>query len=667
MALDERSGWRVAVATLIFTGAVVASGGAELTRVEIQTREDVLGGKAFGPAGAYEKLIGVAYFSADPANPRNRIIADLDKAPRNSQGRVEYSADIHILKPKDASRGNGVLLFDVVNRGNKRLLSVFSRGRPGEPKAEADFGDAWLLQEGYTLVAVGWQFDVPMGTERVGFNAPVASEQGASIPGWVRMWFIPDKDAAAFAYAETSYNTTAYPPNDPADPAYRLTVREGIFSAPRLIPREHWQFARERDGAPAPDPRSIWLQGRFKAGMTYEVAYETKNPPVAGLGLAAIRDVASAFKYRRDALAPGTFAYMYGASQTGRLIRQIVYEGFTIDEQERQAFDAAFVHTGGASRGSFNERFAQPGELGSFTQTSFPILYQTVTDPMTGRADGLGSRIPKGKEPKLFLVDTSSEYWDRGRVAALRHTSLDGTEDVVDAPNVRVYLVAGTQHGAGSFPPAQGNGQLPPNTNDYRWAQRGLLAALDAWVRNGTEPPPSRHPTIVDGTLVAHRDFSSPDIPGVQKPVFVPAGYRSDLPGPQSALPLLVPKVDADGNEIAGIRLPQVAVPLATLTGWQFRHERVGSPRSLLAMAGAHIAFPRTRAEREQSGDPRRSVEERYASRDDYLRQAEAAATRLADERYILRRDVSALVEAAGRQWDWLMAPRQSSEPEGER
>jgi len=664
MTLFGRSSCRVVL--LIGTAILVlsASAHAELTRIEIKTRQDLLGGMTFGDVGAYETITGLAYFSADPANARNRIIADLDKAPRNSRGRVEYAADIHILKPKDPARGNGVLLFDVVNRGNKRLLNVFSRGRGGDPATEADFGDASLLREGYTLVAVGWQFDVAMGKGAVGFQAPIATDKGRPITGWVKMWFIPEKPAASFDFANASYNTIAYPPNDLAAADYRLTVREGIFAAPRLIPRNEWQFAREVDGRTVADPHFITLNGGFKPGLTYEVAYETKNPPVAGLGFAAIRDVASALKYNRDAVAPGKYAYMYGSSQTGRAIRHIVYEGFTIDEQDRKAFDAAFVQTGGTGRGSFNERFAQPDELGSFTQTKFPILYKTTTDPVTGRVDGLGVRIPQGLEPKLFLVDTSSEYWDRGRVAALRHTAMDGGDDAVDAPNVRVYFIAGTQHGSGSFPPAEGNGQLRSNSNDYRWAQRGLLAALDAWVRRGTEPPPSRHPALADGSLVAHRDFTFPEIPGVNWPLFVPAGYRADVPGPYSALPLMVPKVDRDGNEVGGIRLPLQAVPLATYTGWQFRHERIGSPRTLLAMAGAHIPFPRTRAEREKSGDPRLSVEERYASREEYLRQVEAAAQRLAEERYLLTGDVSLIVKEAGRQWDWLMAVPSSAGPQ---
>ncbi len=635
----------------------------------------MLGGKAFGTVGPYEKLIGTVYISIDPLNPRNAIIADLDKAPRNSQGRVEASADIHIIRPKDPSRGNGVLFFDIVNRGNKRLLNVFSRGRASqEPTTEEDFGDAWLLHGGYTLVAVGWQFDIPTGTGPVGFKAPVATDK-APISGWVRMWFIPTEPASSFEFTGASYNSRAYPPNDLNNGEYRLTVREGIFAPLRLVPRSEWQFARDEKGTLVPDPNFVTLKGGFKPGLTYEVAYETKNPPVAGLGLAAIRDVASALKYSRDAIVvqgdmyeadiskatPLRYAYMYGSSQTGRLIRHMVYEGFTVDEQGRKAFDAAFVQTGGTGRGSFNERFAQPNALGSFTETKFPILYRATIDPVTGIRDGLGARIPPGLEPKLFLVDTASEYWDRGRVAAMRHLSIDGGDDVVDAPNVRVFQLAGTQHGSGSFPPTQGNGQFRTTSLDYRWAQRGLLAALDSWVRNGTEPPPSRHPTLSDGTLVAHRLFKFPAIPGVTAPTFVPGGYRPDVLAPYSALPFSVPQVDADGNEVGGIRLPEQAVPLATYTGWHFRNERIGAPHTLLAMSGAYLPFPMTRAEREAKGDPRPSIAERYASRSDYLRKVEEAANRLAAERYLLKEDVAPIVEQAGRHWDWLITPQQSS------
>ncbi len=643
-------------ALLAACALVVASdASAEVTRVDVRSRADLLGGRAFGTAGAYEVLTGTIHFAVDPANPHNRIIVDLEKAPRNGQGRVEFSSDLVILQPKDRSRANGVLFFDVVNRGNKSLLSVFSRATRGTDfSTEKEVGDGYLLNEGYTLVFVGWQFDIAMGKGLVGFSAPIATENGAPIRGWVRMPFVLDKAAASYTYGG-GYNTATYLPVNVQDRSYRLTVREGTFAGARLIPRDEWDFMRV-DGANAvPDAASVRLKGGFTPGLTYELAYETQNPPVAGLGMAAIRDAASAFRYGSNQPASGQLANMYGASQTGRLIRQMIHEGFTLDESGRKVFDAAFIQTGAVGVGSFNERFAQPNELGPFTQTKFPFLYQTTVDPITGREDGLGVRIPAGMEPKLFLVDSASEYWDRGRVAALRHSAMDGSSDVTDAPNVRAYFLAGTKHGAGSFPPATGGGQFPENTNDYRWAQRGLLAALDAWARKGVEPPPSAHPTLRDRTLVAHREFTFPALPGVQHPTFVPGGYRADVPTPYAALPFLVPAVDRDGNDLGGIRLPIVAAPLGTLTGWQFRSAAIGSPSTLVAMAGAFIQFPKTKAERERMKDPRLSIEERYASRAEYLARAREAATKLADQRLVLRQDIEPMTAELGAQWDAIM------------
>ena len=249
---------------------------------------------------------------------------------------------------------------------------------------------------------------------------------------------------------------------------------------PRLIPREDWQFGRMVNGQVVFDPNWLTVKGGFQAGKTYQLTYESKNPPVAGLGFAAIRDLASAIKNNSDAIVHARFVYTYGASQVGRYQRQLVYEGFTTDEQGRQAIDALFIHTGGTSFGSFNQRFALPNELGSFTQTVFPIRYEVTTDPVTGKRDGLGARIPAGQDPKIFFVDSGSEYWDRGRVAALRHLSMDGLKDLPDPPNVRIFTMAGAKHGPGSWPPADNALQaLKANPNDYRWAQRALLAALD--------------------------------------------------------------------------------------------------------------------------------------------------------------------------------------------
>jgi len=391
------------------------------------------------------------------------------------------------------------------------------------------------------------------------------------------------------------------------------------------------------------------------------VIYESQNPRVAGLGFAAIRDLTSELKYNPRSIAPGKYVYTYGASQTGRYQRQMIYEDFTIDEQGRKAMDAIFIQTGGTSLGSFNERFAQPNELGSFTQTKFPIRYETTTDPVTGKRDGLGARVPAGLEPKIFEVDTGSEYWDRGRVAALRHLSISGTDDLPDPPNVRIFMLAGTQHGAGSWPPRDNGGQLKANPNNYRWAQIALLADLDRWVRQGVEPPPSRHPMLSDATLVQQSKIQYPNVRGVQWPYHVPGGYRADVPGPFSALPFLVPQVDRDGNDIAGIRLPEQAVPLGTYTDWGFRSEQTGAPDTLIAMAGSYIPFAKTRAEREKTGDPRLSVEERYASRADYQRRVEETANQLVKERYLLPEAVAKIVEEAGQHWDWTMGQSAAS------
>jgi hypothetical protein len=626
---------------------------AEVVRVEISKQENVLNGKTFGRTGAYERLTGKVHFAVAVDNSRNRIIADLDKAPRNAQGRVEFSSDVFIIRPKDPSRGNGVAFFDVVNRGNKALLSVFDQARSSaDPTTEADFGDGLLLREGFTLVFLGWQFDVPKDKSHIGFDAPVATDNGRPLKGWVNPWFIPNKTVNSFLYA-SGYFSPAYPPVNPNDQNYRLTEREGFASSPRLLPRGDWQFGESKNGNLSNDVNWITLKGGFQAGMTYELAYETQNPPVAGLGFAAFRDLASAVKYG-DTIVHARYVYTYGGSQAGRYQRHLLYDGFTTDEQGRQAIDAMFIQTGATGLGSFNQRFAQPNELGSFTQTMFPIRYEITTDPATGKRDGLGARVPAGQDPKLFLVDTGSEYWDRGRVASLRHLSMDGREDLADPPNVRVYFLAGTQHGPGTFPPQDDGGQLKSNPNNFRPVQAGLLIALDQWVRKDVAPPPSQHPEWRDATLVDQRHIKFPEILGVRWPYHIPGGYRADVNGAMSVLPFHVPQVDADGNDIGGIRMPEQAVPLGTYTDWNFRGEKMGAPETVIAMAGGYIPFARTKAERERNKDPRLSIEERYSSRTHYLKRIEASAKKLAADRFILEDQVAPMVEEAGKHWDYF-------------
>ena len=636
---------------------------AEVTRVEITSREDVLGGRAFGTVGAYEKLRGTVYFAVDPNNERNQIIADLDLAPKNSEGMVEFSSDLFILKPKDPSKGNGVAFFDKINRGRLLLLSTFNRARGSQdPTAEAEFGDGFLMREGYTLVAVGWQFDVRKDQDPllVGVDVPIATENGQTITGWINQEIVLGESTDSLLY---NRDTWKYPPLDPEDPGYRLTesgfgVPGPVVAAPRLIPREDWQFGRVENGQIVLDTNHLWMKDGFKAGYTYEVTYETKDPPVVGLGFAAVRDMASEVKNNPDAIVSADYVYTYGTSQTGRSQRHFIYEGFTIDEQGRRAIDALFINTGGSSLGSFNERFGVPWELGAYYHTKFPIRYETTTDPLTGKRDGLGARVPAGLEPKIFHVDTGSEQWGQGRVATLLHTSIDGREDLPDPPNARIYYLAGAKHGAGGWPPEPSDGQQElVNPLDYRYGSRGLLASLDRWVREGAEPPASRHPRWSDGTMVATRNLEYPDIPGVQWPgAEVPGSYRVDATGPATILPFLVSQVDGDGNEIGGLRLPEQQVPLGTYRGWAFRSPEAGLPNTLVPYAGGYIPFARTRAERMQSGDPRPSVEERYASRADYMQRVEVVANRLAQEGYMLQEDVEAVVEAAGEHWDWTMS-----------
>lgn len=648
------------LATFAFVFAS-CSARAEVTRVEISSRQDVLGGKNFGAVGPYEKLSGKVYFAIDPKNPHNKIIADLDKAPRDAQGRVEFSADLFILRPKDPSKGNGVVFLDIPNRGGKALLGTFNRAKGSQdPTMEEEFGDGLLMREGYTLVSVGWEFDISKKKGLILLDAPVASDNGNPITGWVAPgpWFIPDKMADSYNYASGEYFTPIYPPLDLNDATYRLTERPSLVSTPRLVPRGEWQFGRMENGGVVSDPNWLTIKGGFKPGMVYQVTYQSKNPPVAGVGFAAVRDFASAVKFDPDAIVRGKYVYTFGASQVGRWQRQMIYEGFTIDERGRKAVDALFIQTGGTSLGSFNERWAQPDELGSYTQTKFPLRYEITTDPVTGKRDGLGARIPAGLEPKIFLVDTESEYYDRGRVSSLRAISIDGREDLADPPNMRIFMLAGAKHGSGSWPPVESEAQqLRIDPLDYRWAQRALLASLDKWVRQGVEPAPSLHPMLSDHTAIEQSAIEFPNVPGVRWPYHVPGGYRNDLPaGPVAVLPFLLPQVDNDGNTTSGIRLPEQSVPLGTYAGWAFRSQAQGQPDTLVSMAGSYIPFARTRAEREKNHDPRLSIEERYSGREDYLRRVRAAATSLAKERYLLQDDVNSVVDEAGKHWDWTMS-----------
>ena len=630
---------------------------AEVTRIEIATRTDVLAGKAFGDTGPYEEIVGKVYYSLDPDNPRNKSIVDLDKAPRDAAGRVAFVADLFVLVPKDESHGNGVALFDVLNRGRKNMLNAFNRSPPSfDPNAPLDLGDGFLMQQGYMLVWVGWQFDLPHRGGLMGLEAPPVLENGKPVVGKVTTTFTPNTNDPTYPLNDMGRyaDTTHYPPVDPASPANMLVVRDGFLGAPHVIPRDEWQFARVKDGQIVPDSSAVYLKGGFQPGHFYELSYQATGAVVAGVGLAALRDLASAVKYRQDLPITARYAYAFGPSQDGRLLREFLYEGFNADEQDRRGFDAVMAHIAGAARGGdFNSRFARPNGLGFFVASLFPYLDLDQKDPATGRTDGIETKLTPEQRPKVFYTNSSGEYWGGGRAAALTHTTLDGSEDAKAPDNVRIYLFAGTQHVPGGYLPSQGAGAQKPNGNQYGFAQRALLVALDRWIRDNVEPPPSAHPQLADKTLVPRDQIAFPAIPGVHSPLTIPAGYRADLAEPQThALPLLVPQIDADGNELSGIRLPNVAVPLATYTGWNFRSPAIGQPGELLPLTGSFIPFPVTKAAQEAAHDPRLSIEERYGSRERYQALVTDAAAKLVQQRYLLNQDVRPVVERALVTWD---------------
>lgn len=646
---------------------VVASGPAhaELTRIVITARADVLGGKPFGAAGAYEKVAGTAFFAVDPALPANHRIVDLDKAARDAAGRVTFSADLYALVPKVAARGNGFALFDVPNRGYKNILGYVDGATSSlDPAAPSDFGDASLMREGYALVWVGWQFDVPRRGGLMGLDAPPVTEQGRPVAGRVATRFVLNGAATTYRLDQRGYGDTArYEVVDPANPADRLTVQDGYLGPPRLIPREAWGFGTAAHAGGKPDLGAIFLNGGFEPGRVYELTYEARGAVVAGLGFAALRDLASAVKFGQPGQpslpVAARYTLAFGPSQDGRLLREFLYEGFNGDEAGRKVFDGIIAHIAGSSRGAdFNARFARPNGLGYFEGSLFPFLDAASRDDVTGKTDGLLSHLSADQQPKIFYTNSSTEYWGGGRDAALIHTTLDGRRDAAVPENVRIYLFAGTQHVPADYPAGRNGAQQASNPNDYAWGLRALVGAMERWVRDGKAPPPSNHPRLDEHTLVPVADLDFPAIPGVHSPLSIPGGYRVDLDGPEGpvthSLPFLVPQVDGDGNELGGVALPDVAVPLATYTGWNFRHPAIGQPDEVLPLSGSYVPFPVTKAAREAAGDPRLSIEERYGSRSRYQALVADRAARLVEQGYLLREDLDDVVAAALARWDDL-------------
>jgi hypothetical protein len=652
--------------------------------LEVKTRQPLAGGRAFGSVGRYIQLDGTAHFAVDPAHPLNRCVTDIDLAPCDGEGRVRFSADFRILVPEDLGRGSHRLLLDVPNRGNRLALASFNRvPRPIDPAAATDAGDGFLMRHGYTIVWCGWQHDVPAVDGLMRIRVPQAQRNGRPISGRLLVSFQPNAPTRVQLLSDRGHRP--YSTSDLDDPDATLLVRDDDGVLPRVIPRQEWSFARLDAGRVVPDPDHVYLAAGFAPGSVYHLVYRTTGAPVIGLGLLTARDLAAFLRHGgaddgNPCAGDIRRAYAFGASQSGRYLRQFLYLGLNEDEEERIVFDGVLAHIAGGKRGGdFNQRFGQPSaSLHPTMSNAFPFADTVTTDPVGGRSDGLLERLAaRRRVPRICFTNSSTEYW-RGD-ASLIHTAAAGTEDLSPGGAVRIYHFAGTQHSAGTLPltdtnPVDGTrGQQALNSVDYNPLLRAALLRLDRWASGEQEPPPSRYPRLSDGTAVAperlRKAFTS--IPGVAFPTHRPQVVRLDFgseagrgvattlpPAEGEPYPHFVPAVDRDGNEVTGIRLPDLTVPLATYTGWNLRHPEIGAPERPTGLLGSTIPFPATAEERARTGDPRLSIAERYPNRDAYLEQVRHEARRLIDDGYLLAEDLELIVGQATRRWELLAAAR---------
>jgi hypothetical protein len=652
---------------LLVLAALAASGAqAEVTRLEITSSAPFAGGKSFGAAGPYVRVAGRFYGELDPTHPANRAIVDLKAAPRNKRGKVEYSADFEILRPADPMKGNGTLFYDVNNRGNKRLIHLLN-DTPATNALDApeSAGDGFLMRQGFTVVWSGWIPGMAKAPNVLRLEVPRAS--GIEQPVWDEFLFndAQQREARLSFAAATLEKTKA-----------RLTVRGRNDEPPETIKADGWEFLD--DGAIVLLPRGT----PFRAGALYQFSYRAKNPPVAGIGYAATRDWIGFLRYQqRDAagtanpLGPDgrhniAYALAHGTSQSGRFLRDMLYNGFNETEDLRTVFDGMNPHIASA-RIFLNYRFSQPnraysmgyGFLG-YPDAAFPFAYEKLRDPKTLREDGLLERCRKTDScPKIMQTVTSTEYWQGAH--SLNTTDPMGEKDIALPDNVRIYHFAGTEHVITPTMP-KGVCAAPPNVAvDPRPALRALLLALDRWVKTNAPPPASVYPRIADGTLVPAPALKWPAIPGFTVPrmpnpmmqfdygLNISEGIIDTVPPAPNAFryKVLVPAIDADGNEIAGLRMPEQAVPFATTTGWSVRSAQGGSAGELCYLDGIALPFTRTAAEREAAKDPRPSLAERYQDKAAYAAKVRAAAQDLQRRGFYLEEDVEKTVERASRAW----------------
>lgn len=664
--------------SILLAACLVAGARAEVVRVEIADRSPFAEGKVFGPAGAYERIKGRVFLETDPQNAANERICDLQRAPHNANGKVESWADFFLLKPVEAKQGNGQLLYDVNNRGNMLALWTFNDGEPtNDPQTEAHAGHGFLMRHGFSVLWCGWNGEVQADDmQRLLCGLPLATEHGRTITGRAHLEITSTVKVFSRAFSWSPWGIGAAYPSVSLDNARAtLTMRPHRGADGVEVSREAWAFGRWENEQFVPDATHLYVKDGLRPGWLYDLVYTAKEPRVTGLGLTAMRDCVSFFRYgdaKENPLAGAIrSACAFGISQSGRVIHHFLYEGLNDDEEGRIVFDGALIHVAGAGKGMFNQRFRMSTEYGTQHEGHlsgsefFPLAPLIQMDLVTGRSgDSLARATKSGRTPRIIFTQTSTEYWSRA--ASLLHTDVEGKTDLALPDHLRVYLVAGAQH-LGKSDGTPGICQQPRSTLDDRGpVLRAMLLHLVNWTQSGHAPPPSRCPRLSDKTLVSFNEWKSqfPKIPGVNFPThayqpprldfgprFHTEGVANIIP-PQVGAPFqtLVPAVNADGNEMSGIVLPEVAVPLGTYAGWNLRSPEIGADTMLSPLDGMFIPFAKTKADRMKTGDPRPSLEERYPSRADYLARLTEVAQKLQADGFLLAEDALQIIEREKRE-----------------
>ena len=650
---------------------------AKVSKIEISSRQVILGGRSFGSFGAYEYLKGTIYFETDPANPFNSRVTDIGLAPVNENGMIESSANFEVLQPADPSKRRGVALVEVSNRGGKFSLRYFNRSSSSaiDPEKDGSFGEGLLMRQGLTVIWVGWQFDVPDGENVLKLKVPTLEGRiGVDLEGVVRSDWTVDEDCNTLTLGHRSQK--GYPATNTGDARNLLTVRDGREAPRTVVDRSEWSFSTLKDGAVIPDSYTIYSSAGFRSGKIYELVYLSDAPVLTGLGLTAVRDIISYARYDESCPFPVKKGFAAGVSQTGRFLRHFLYQGFNTDENGKKAFDGMMIITAGAGRGSFNHRFAQPSrdahDYSAFFYPTdiFPFTSLVYLDKETWRSDGLLAHMwDETHIPLIMSINTGYEYW--GRAASLIHIDPLSSNDAQLHNNERIYHLASGQHYVGAEPSERNRMPEGPgyrtNPLDYSVNYRSLLVKMTDWVDNGKEPPASCYPRIGDGTLVDPLDIKYPGIEGLVLNYTPHVAYTVnygprweqgiiDYEPPLITKPFrsLVPQLDSIGNESGGVRNIEVAVPLATYLPWNLRVGFAGSVDEQTDFTGTFIPL-RQDYVKGSDGDSRPSISGLYRNKKYYLNRVAEETTKLVSQGFMLPEDVEYSKTKAEKRWDrWV-------------